>query len=98
MLHRLAESFPWLRSAVELVRLSCFLLFATLGFRIIWLERRGRATTRAIHQFVLYSLAVTCLAGFTQIEAWPFTNWALVHNISPETMIDWKIEGVTASG
>jgi hypothetical protein len=98
MLHRLAESFPWLRSGVELVRLCCFLLFAALGFRIIWLERRERETARAIFHFVLYSLTVTCLAGFTQIEAWPFTTWALVHNISPKTMIDWKIEGVTASG
>jgi hypothetical protein len=98
MLHRLAESFPWLRTAVELARLALFLGFAGLGFRIVWLERRKRQTQPAIAQFIIYALVVTCLTGFTQIEAWPFTTWALVHHVSQKTMVDWKLEAVTADG
>jgi hypothetical protein len=98
MLHSLAESFPWLRAAADLARLAVFLGFAALGLRIVWLQRRKRETDRAIIHFIAYAVAVSCLTGLTQIEAWPFSTWALVHNISPKTMIDWKIEGVTASG
>ena len=98
MLHRLAESFPWLRTAVEFARLGAFLLFAALGLRVAWLQNRGRETQRAITQLIVYSLAVSCLTGFTQIEAWPFTTWALVHNVSHTKMIDWKVEGIDASG
>jgi hypothetical protein len=98
MLHRLVENFPWLRTAAELARLTGFLTFAGLGLRIVWLERRRQQTQRAISQFIIYALVVSCLTGFTQIEAWPFTTWALVHHVSQKNMVDWKLEAVTASG
>ena len=98
MLHRIAESYPWLRTAVEFARLGAFLGFLSLGFAIVWREKQKRETRTAITRFVVYGLAISCLTGFTQIEAWPFTTWALVHHVSQKTMVDWKIEAVTASG
>jgi hypothetical protein len=32
------------------------------------------------------------------VEAWPFTNWALVHSLAPARMSSWEIEGIDASG
>lgn len=98
MLHRLAESFPWLRAAADYARLTVFLGFAALGLRIVWLETQRKETRRAIIHCIVYALAASCFTGFTQIEAWPFTTWALVHNISHTEMLDWKLEAVTASG
>jgi hypothetical protein len=98
MLHRLAESFPWLRDAVEFARLGAFLAFLALGLRVVWLQKRARDSNRAIKQLIAYSVAASCLTGLSQIEAWPFTTWALVHNISQKQVIDWKIEGVDGSG
>src|SRR5205085_2927002 len=43
---------------------------------------------------VVLSLAV----GLTQIEAWPITNWALVHTYRSQQMTSWEIEGIDASG
>ena len=43
-------------------------------------------------------MAVSLAVGFTQVEAWPFTNWALVHGLAPPRMSSWEIEGLDATG
>jgi hypothetical protein len=98
MLQRLAEGFPWLHAVADLVRLGAFLAFAALGLRIVWLQSRRRDAQPAIAQFIAFAIVVTCLTGFTQIEAWPFSNWSLIHHISHRNMVDWIVEGVDASG
>jgi len=45
-----------------------------------------------------YVLVVTSLVCVTQIESWPFTNWALVHNLAPTAMGSWFLEGLDAGG
>jgi len=98
MVHNLVHALPWLRPIVEIFRLALFLGLVGLGFRVVWLQRAGRPSDRAVLALITYAIAVSCAVGFTQVEAWPFTTWALVHNISHQRMLDWIIEGVDARG
>lgn len=75
-----------------------FVLFVLLAVRVVWLERRRLPSRRAKVQLIGYALAATCITGFLQEEAWPFTTWALVHNVSQTSMLQWQLTGVDASG
>jgi hypothetical protein len=84
---------PWLRPALDLARLAVFACFVALGLAAARRPRRERAD-----RLIAYVLVVSVAVGFTQIESWPFTNWALVHSLAPARMSSWEIEGVDASG
>lgn len=98
MVYKIAHALPWLRPTVEILRLVLFLGFVGLGLRLVWLQRAGRPSDRAVLALIIYAVVVSCAVGFTQVEAWPFTTWALVHNISQPRMLDWIVEGVDAKG
>jgi hypothetical protein len=58
-----------------------------------------RRSARRIDVFVAFVLAVSILAGVLQKDIWPFTNWALVHHLSPKRFEDvLELEGVDADG
>ena len=63
----------------EWARLLAFAGFVLLGL----LASRRRRLTDAL---LVYVLAVTAAAGFSQKESWPFSNWALVHHMSPKAI------------
>jgi len=84
MIHALA---PW----KELIRGAFFIVFLILGFR-------ARRSQRAALTFIAYTIAASLLIGFTQLEAWPFSNWALVHTLREPTMTRWDFIGIDASG
>jgi hypothetical protein len=84
---------------VDLLRLGCFLLFVGLG---LWTARRLRAGRApgpgAVTPFLLYALVLSVGVGLVQQESWPFTTWALVHNISPRRAGSWEMVGLDAEG
>jgi hypothetical protein len=94
----LIRSLPWIHDAADVVRSLIFIGFVLFGLRVVWVQRRGGSSRRAVLAFAAYSLAATCAVGFTQIEAWPFTTWALVNHVSQTDMVNWKLYGVDQSG
>jgi hypothetical protein len=90
----LLRGFKWMEPAVDVARLGCFLLFVALGL----LAARRNAGRRAADRLIVYALAVSCLVGVTQLESWPFTNWALVNHGSPERVVSLELEGLDATG
>jgi hypothetical protein len=84
MIHALV---PW----KELIRATFFIAFLVLGFR-------ARRSQRATLTFIAYTVAASLLVGFTQQEAWPFSNWALVHTLRQHDMSRWDFIGIDASG
>lgn len=84
MIHALA---PW----KELFRAAFFIAFVILGFR-------ARRSERATITFIAYTIAVSLFIGFTQLEAWPFSNWALVHTLREPQMNRWDLVGIDESG
>jgi hypothetical protein len=97
-LQNFAAAHPWLRNLAEVLRSAAFLGFLVLGLRVVWKDLRKQETSRAKTQLIVYAILVTCTVGVTQIEAWPFSNWALIHHISQQKMLDWIVEGTDASG
>ena len=87
------SGLPWLRPALDVARLCVFAVFVGLGIRAL-----RRADRRSVDQLLAYVMAVSLAVGITQVEAWPFTNWALVHSLAPARMSSWEIEGVDATG
>jgi hypothetical protein len=89
---------------LEWARLACFVVFVVLVVRARQpagpttperIERRRRR----IDALLAYALAVSLAVGFTQRESWPFTNWALVHNLCPPAVTRWlEIEIVDEAG
>ena len=84
MIHTLV---PW----KELIRAAFFIAFLILGFC-------ARRSSRAALTFIAYTIAVSLLVGFTQLEAWPFSNWALVHTMRAQSINRWDFIGVDANG
>ena len=87
------SGLPWLRPALDVARLLVFAAFVALGVAVARRPDRGR-----VDRLVAYVLAVSLAVGLTQVEAWPFTNWALVHGLAPARMSSWEIEGIDAAG
>jgi len=87
------SGLPWLRPALDVARLLVFACFVGLGIRAL-----RRPERRSVDRLIAYAMAVSLAVGFTQVEAWPFTNWALVHGLAPARMSSWEIEGLDATG
>jgi hypothetical protein len=84
---------PWLRPALDIARLLAFASFVALGVAVALRAERRRAD-----RLIGFVLVLSTAVGLTQVEAWPFTNWALVHGLAPPRMSSWEIEGIDASG
>lgn len=93
----LLRGFKWMEPAVDLVRLGVFALFVALGLIAARRARRGGGRA-AVDRLIVYVVAVSCLVGVTQVESWPFTNWALVNHGSPRRIVSLELEGLDASG
>lgn len=93
----LLRGFKWMEPAVDVARLGVFALFLALGLMAAGAARRAHAR-RATDILIAYVLAVSCLVGVTQVESWPFTNWALVHHGAPRRIVSLELEGLDASG
>jgi hypothetical protein len=89
VLHGLA----WLKPPLEIARLGVFLVFVALGAFAWWRRDRGSAD-----RLILYVLAVSLAVGLSQQEAWPFSNWALVHGLAGPRAGSWEMEAVDAAG
>lgn len=100
-MHAFFKQFAWLEPVVELARLGIFLLFVALVVHSI-VSLKGRrpekARRRAAQALVGFVAVVTSLVGFIQIDAWPFTNWALVHSLRASTIRSWEMEAADESG
>ena len=83
--------------AVDVARLGAFALFVALGVMAAR-RARGPGSRPAADCLIGYVLAVSCLVGVTQVESWPFTNWALVHHGSPRRIVSLELEGLDAGG
>src|SRR5574342_612350 len=83
--------------AVDLARLGVFALLVALGLMAARRARGGEGRPAA-DRLIVYVLAVSCLVGVTQVESWPFTNWALVNHGSPRRIVSLELEGLDASG
>jgi len=91
----------WLQPVVELARLGCFSLFVAVACWH-WRAIAARAPDRVVRfragAVLAFVVLVSLIVGFTQIEAWPFTNWSLVHTYRSRSMTSWELEGVDAGG
>ena len=93
----LLRGFKWMEPAVDIARLGLFALFVALGLMAARRQRDPDAR-RAADRLIVYVLAVSCLVGVTQVESWPFTNWALVNHGSPRRIVSLELEGLDAGG
>jgi hypothetical protein len=81
---------------LEIGRLACFATFVILAIRC---ARSTPATERKrVFHLILFTAAAAIAVGVTQVEAWPFTNWALVHTIRSPQMRSWEMEALDATG
>ncbi len=96
-MHAFLKSLAWLEPVVELLRLGIFLVFLAMLTAYAWSrgEERRRRWARLI---VAYVAVITTAIGIIQIDAWPFTNWALVHTLRKTLLHSYEIEGVDAAG
>jgi hypothetical protein len=100
-LHAFLKSLAWLEPVVELARLAIFLAFVALVVACIVVHVRSTSEEvrrRAARLLIGYVVVITTLVGVIQIDAWPFTTWALVHTLRAEIVHSWVLEGVTAEG
>lgn len=90
------RGLKWLEPVVELLRLAVFagLVALCIAYRLGKPDQRRRRAVLVIGYVALMSAA----AGLTQIDAWPFSNWALVHTLRSVEMQSWEIEGADATG
>lgn len=90
----------WLEPVVDLARLGGVLGLVALGLFAAWRARGSEAAAgrRAVDLFLLYVVGASLAVGLLQIEAWPFTTWALVHGPSPRQLRSWELQGLDAGG
>ncbi len=95
------RNLKWLEPVVELARLGCFSVFVLLALWHLAAVLRGASDPvlkfRA-NLIIAFLVMASLVVGITQIEAWPFTNWALVHTSHSTHMESWEIEGIDANG
>lgn len=92
------REFRWLEPVVDLFRLAAFVAMVALGLLTAWRLRRGVAGPRVVDPLLVYVLAASITVGLVQIESWPFTTWALIHNVSPKQIRTWEMVGLDAAG
>ncbi|HET7295483.1 MAG TPA: hypothetical protein VFM88_23915 [Vicinamibacteria bacterium] len=91
------RGLKWLEPPVDLLRLGCFALFVTLG--LLAARAAGRPDhRRRVDLLIAYVLAVTGVVGLVQQESWPFTQWALVHHLSPKRIVSLELEAIDERG
>lgn len=78
------------------IRFGLFAGFVALG---LFVQRRdGTPRRRVVMTLIIYTLLVSAAVGFSQIEGWPFSNWALVHTLRDPSMDRWELVGVDDKG
>lgn len=87
------SSLPWLQPVLDVGRLLVFAAFVGLG---VAAARSGQR--RSVDRLLAFVLVVSSAVGLTQVEAWPFTNWALVHHLAPRRFVSWQLEGIDQDG
>ncbi len=100
-MHALFKSLAWLEPVIELARLAVFAIFVALVVAaLIAAVRRAPDTVlrRRANLLVGYVLVITSLTGVTQVDAWPFTTWALVHTLRSPLMHSYELEAADATG
>lgn len=75
----------------NVARLLIFVAFLFLGLRI-------RGDRSRLRHFILFVTAMTLLTGFSQREAWPFTNWALFHHLAAARFGGVAVELIDVDG
>jgi hypothetical protein len=88
------ENLRHLLPYVEIARLVCFATFVALAIRC----RRAPGDRRRVVQLIAFLALAALGVGVTQVEAWPFTNWALVHTLRSPQMRSWEIAARDATG
>jgi hypothetical protein len=88
------RSLKWLEPWVEMARLGGFVTFVSLA---LWTFRRPDDRRRATI-FIGFVLIACAAAGVTQVEAWPFTTWALVHHVRSPEMTSWEMQACDETG
>jgi hypothetical protein len=94
------RSLSWLQPALDVARLLLFGAFVALVVRV------GRATAagdpaparRWADRLIGFVLAVSLAVGLTQVESWPFSNWALVHGLASPRGASLELEGLDGAG
>jgi hypothetical protein len=94
------RSLPWLQPALDVARLGVYAAFVALVAQV------GRATAggdrtharRWVDRLIVFVLAVSLCVGVTQVESWPFSNWALVHGLASPRGASLELEGLDAAG
>ena len=97
----LFKSLAWLEPVVDLARLGIFLVFVglvVLSIASVVRQRPEATRRRAAQALAGFVVAVTSLVGFLQVDAWPFTNWALVHTLRSPRIRSWEMEAMDRSG
>lgn len=95
------RALKWLEPVVELSRLGCFAVFVALALwhlRAVRVGEPDRVVRFRARMLIAFVIVVSTVAGVTQIEAWPFSNWTLVHTYRSRAMTSWAIEGFDANG
>lgn len=93
------RSLAWLEPAVDIARLACFVAFVVLGLRAAAAGRAGVAEGRVrVDRFLAFVLGVSAAVGFVQQESWPFSQWALVHNLASKRVRSWEMEAFDGAG
>lgn len=94
------HSLPWLQPALDVARLGVFAVFVAL------VVRAGRASAagdpalarRWADRLITFVLAVSGVVGVSQVESWPFSNWALVHGLASPRGAALEMEGLDGTG
>jgi hypothetical protein len=94
------RSLPWLQPALDLVRLAVFAAFVAL---VVSAARAGAAgdpvrARRRVDRLIAFVLAVSAAVGVSQVESWPFSNWALVHGLASPRGAAFELEGLDGAG
>jgi hypothetical protein len=81
---------------LEIARLACFTTFVILAIRCSR-STPSNERKRVVH-LIAFAATVAIAVGVTQVEAWPFTNWALVHTVRSPELRSWELEAVDSTG
>jgi hypothetical protein len=94
------RSLPWLQPALDVARLLVFAAFVALVVRAGRASAAGdpSAARRWADRLIVFVMAVSCAVGVSQVESWPFSNWALVHGLASPRGAALEMEGLDGAG
>jgi hypothetical protein len=64
----------------ELLRMACFLLFISLGIRVLT-TRSDSSRRRAINLLLVYVVVLSTVVAVSQVDAWPFSTYRLIQGL-----------------